>query len=307
MSPVRRPAEQGSSRLSTATTQFRSGTPGFGSAPPPPGAGQRGPQSGSPLARGMVPAAFGHPVWLVRALVFLGLAVLLVVLAGCTNGSSSSSGDPAPAAGKDSSPTAHGSGPAGSPDPVGSDFPTPSSSSDDPDSTQTAEPDDDSADDGDPDGTREVPVNAMLDAATVGAVAGGSWSEAAGVLGCGDDPAPEALDSRALGLTAKTGSLIEVVGTYGNKASARAAITAAAAAIEPCGYAEAGDPRIGDASLEMAGTGQTGPDRMAVVIAAESVLVVLVADGSAARPGTWESLADLALGTSCAAAAHACH
>ena len=264
------------------------------------------PRLGS-TARGLVPAVLGRPLWLVRALVFLGLAVLLLVLAGCANGSSPASDDPSRAAGKNSSPTVHGSPPEDSADPTLSGSPTPPVSSDDPEPTETAERDEDAAGDGDRSEAREVPANAMLDADTVGAVAGGSWSEAAGVLGCGEDPVPGALGSRALGLTASTGSLVEVVGTYADKASAKAAVSAAAEAIEPCGYAEAGDPRIGDASVEMEGTGATGPDRKAVLIAAQSVLVVLVADGSAARPGTWESLVDLALGTSCAAAAHACH
>ena len=43
------------------------------------------------------------------------------------------------------------------------------------------------------------------------------------------------------------------------------------------------------------------------MIAADGVSVLLVTSGSSAAPGVWESLADVAMGTSCAAAHDACH
>jgi hypothetical protein len=43
------------------------------------------------------------------------------------------------------------------------------------------------------------------------------------------------------------------------------------------------------------------------VIAAEGATVTLTGSGSAAAAGTWESLADLAMGGLCAAGVHGCH
>jgi hypothetical protein len=54
----------------------------------------------------------------------------------------------------------------------------------------------------------------------------------------------------------------------------------------------------------------SSPDetRTAVMISAEGVTVTLVgSDGATARRARWSSLLDLALGDSCAAAAHGCH
>jgi len=74
-----------------------------------------------------------------------------------------------------------------------------------------------------------------------------------------------------------------------------------------------GAPMVTTASAELARpagdttAGESGADQRAMVLAAEGVTVVLVATGSPAAAGAWESLADVALGTSCAATAHGCH
>ena len=244
-----------------------------------------------------------------RRLAPAALALLLLTACGSgdegvgTNGAATSS----------PSDTASGEGPdsSDSPDPALSGSPTPTVPPGDPDSTESGDQPPD-GDDGHGDKSGEgrdaaVSPTAMLDAATVSSLAGGKWAEAAGALGCGDDPTPGALASRSLGFTASSGALIEVVGTYADKASAVAAVPKSAQELESCGYAESADPRLGDASLQMEAPEVAGAARRALVVAVDGALVVLVGEGSPAAPGTWESLADIAFGTACAASPHGCH
>ena len=74
-----------------------------------------------------------------------------------------------------------------------------------------------------------------------------------------------------------------------------------------CGFTRDRDPRLGEASELLSRTGDDGTVQVAAVIASEGVGLVLVASGSAAEAGSWDALADLALGSSCSAAAHGCH
>jgi hypothetical protein len=103
------------------------------------------------------------------------------------------------------------------------------------------------------------------------------------------------------------GRLVQRVSTYASVAASNTAVDAMAAALRECGFTSAGDPRLGTASAELTRTGGPSGGERAVVLAAEGVTVVLVASGSAAAPGAWESITDIALGTSCAAAVHGCH
>jgi hypothetical protein len=83
-------------------------------------------------------------------------------------------------------------------------------------------------------------------------------------------------------------------------------VAAEATRLAGCGFAADGDPRLGEASAQL--TKDTGTGRqLALVLAAEGATVVLVGSGSAADQAVWPSLADVALGTACAAGVHGCH
>ena len=157
---------------------------------------------------------------------------------------------------------------------------------------------------GAPDG--ELPAAAVLDAATVGALAGGTWSVAALPAGCTGDAPAGARASRSVALESAAGRLVSTVGAFADRRAGTGAVEATAQRLVGCGFAGVGDPRVGDASAELARSRPGGPER-AVVLAAEGAVVVLVAAGSPAASGAWESLVDVALGSACAAAPHGCH
>jgi hypothetical protein len=154
----------------------------------------------------------------------------------------------------------------------------------------------------------EVPVGALLDAETVGAVAGGRW--AAGDVpaeGCAAPRAPGSRVTRAGALTSDGGALVQTVTAHETPRAAVRAVGRAVLRLEACGWAAGHDPRLGEASRQLTRTTPDGTEQVALVLAAEGVGVALVGSGSAAEQGTWESLADLALGSSCLAASDGCH
>lgn len=152
-----------------------------------------------------------------------------------------------------------------------------------------------------------IPAEAMLDAPTVGAVAGGSWTAAEAPAGwCATPHTPGARVDRAQVLTTDGGRLLETVSSHADRAAARRAVDRAATRLVACGWTLDHDPRLGEASEQLTRSGGDGPE-VALVLAADGVGVVLVAVGTAAAQGTWESLADLALGSSCLAADEGCH
>jgi hypothetical protein len=81
--------------------------------------------------------------------------------------------------------------------------------------------------------------------------------------------------------------------------------------LQACGLVVDRDPRLGQVSEQLTGDlpdGAGGTDHVvALVLASERVGVVPMASGPAAQQGAWESLADLALGSSCAASPDGCH
>ncbi len=85
------------------------------------------------------------------------------------------------------------------------------------------------------------------------------------------------------------------------------AVSATADRLVGCGFTRDRDPRLGEASELLTGSGVDGTQQVVLVLASEGVGLVLAASGSAAQPGTWDALSDLALGSSCAAAAAGCH
>jgi hypothetical protein len=156
-----------------------------------------------------------------------------------------------------------------------------------------------------------VPAEAMLDTATVAAVAGGDWAVgSASHRWCDAPRTPGARSARVQVLESADGRLVQSVGSYAGTGADRAAVQAVEATTErlqTCGFTLDRDPRLGAASELLTRTAADGTDQVALVLAAEGVGVVLVASGTPTGRGTWESLADLALGSSCAAASHGCH
>ncbi len=156
-----------------------------------------------------------------------------------------------------------------------------------------------------------VPAAAMLDTATVGAVAGGDWTVGAVPHRWCDAPrTPGAGTARVQLLESADGRLVQSVSSYAGTGAGRAAVQAVEAATErlqTCGFVLDRDPRLGAASELLSRTAADGTDQVVLVLATEGVGVVLMASGTPAGRGTWESLADLALGSSCAAAADGCH
>jgi hypothetical protein len=145
-----------------------------------------------------------------------------------------------------------------------------------------------------------VPEAALVDAATVAALAGGDWSVDP------DGGSAGAAASRTVTLTAPDGVLAQTVSAFRSPLAAREAVAAEATRLAGCGFAADGDPRLGEASAQL--TKDTGTGRqLALVLAAEGATVVLVGSGSAADQAVWPSLADVALGTACAAGVHGCH
>ena len=151
----------------------------------------------------------------------------------------------------------------------------------------------------------------MLDTATVGAVAGGGWTVGAAPHRWCDAPRTPGARSRA-GPAARVGR--RPPGAVGRlvrrdrRAPCRCpAVEAATERLQTCGFTLDRDPRLGAASELLTRTAADGTDQVVLVLAAEGVGVVLMASGTPAERGAWESLADLALGSSCAAAADGCH
>ena len=214
-----------------------------------------------------------------------------------------------------------GPGPSDTPDPALSDQPVPTLPPGDPgdQSDDGADPeqghgDDDGHDDADaPDKGRlaTVPATSMLDAQTVGAVAGGSWAaaDASGVEACLTDTPAGAAAGRSSVLAADdaSGRLVQQVATWRSVREAKAGVDGVARALTGCGFTATGDPRLGEASAQLERTLDGGAVERVVVIAAEGATVTLTGSGSGAAAGTWESLADLAMGGLCAAGVHGCH
>ena len=148
----------------------------------------------------------------------------------------------------------------------------------------------------------EVPAEALLDAATVAGVAGGSWNAAsvdpAGPCG----PLPTDAAARSVRLTDGTRVLVQTVLSYEHGPDATAVQTLATSFAE-CGWDGTEAPRLGEHSAQAAGA-----DGRALVVSAEGAVVLLVGSGGLADdPEVWDSLADVALGTACPAAPGGCH
>ena len=153
------------------------------------------------------------------------------------------------------------------------------------------------------DARRTVPVAAMLTADTVGVALGGSWVRKAG----GGDECVRPEGGRAASVMSYGGSsagvVTETVATYPDAGAADAAVKAMRQTVAGCGWDGVGDPRLGSASV----SAEDGPRSM-VAVSSEGVVVLLIGEGAAVeRAARWDSLVDLALGSSCPAASDGCH
>jgi hypothetical protein len=232
-----------------------------------------------------------------------GMLVGVLVLAGC------GAQGPAPVAAPrgDSGEVAVTGHPASAQSPPGAEKPVPSLPPGDPGLDAPEAPDPGTAGPGHhahgEDALRAVPAAALLTAGAVNMVLGGSWERRAG----GSDECLRAEDAVATRSMTYGGSLdallVETVATYPGAADADKAVAGLGEAAAGCGWTAGPDPRIGSASV----AASDGPRSMTAV-SAEGVLVLLVGTGDLTRDQVrWGSLVDMALGTSCAAAADGCH
>lgn len=141
-----------------------------------------------------------------------------------------------------------------------------------------------------------VPLGAFVKAADLGP----SWHTAP-VLTAPCAPAYARTSIGSNGLAEPSGSLTETLATGVDVA---AAVASWRAALQRCGY-QVRDDALGDASV--AALSKDGADAVTVT-GTDGVLVVLHARGALARSrDDMSGWADLALGTSCVAAAVGCH
>lgn len=242
-----------------------------------------------------------------------------LLVGGCAAATADQGPGSEPVASADFGPD--GPGPSDTPDPALSGQPVPTLPPGDPgtgtaDETEDGHDGEDGHHEDDEHGTvTDVPLAALLDAGTVGALAGGTWAtDAKGAEACLTGAPDGAAASRSAVLVSDDGRLVQSVSTWpGPRAAGKAkvAVGALAAELVACGFTEAGDPRLGDASTALERTsgtdGAAGTTERAVVIAAEGATMVLTGAGTAGAEGVWESLSDVAMGTLCAAGAHGCH
>jgi hypothetical protein len=160
----------------------------------------------------------------------------------------------------------------------------------------------------------KVPHEAMLDVATVMAVAGkvGGWAASNPPPDSCFAPRPAksvaSLSSQLTGLnTAAPSQFVDTVSTHRGANAAVAAIAALEQRMLDCHATSAPDPRIGDASVQLT---LPGPNNSTVVVTAaavEGVTFVLAGSGPITDADTWSALTDIALGSTCAAAVDGCH
>lgn len=250
-----------------------------------------------------------------------GALGLTLLLGACAAATAEQGADPPGTRTGSAQRTVEGPGPSDTPDPALAGEPVPTLPPGDPGTGGDGEPTDAPPPEGDdghagehgPDeavGARTVPSSALVDAGTVGALAGGSWTEdadAAGPAGCPPVAPRSAAAIGTLALRSADGALLQTVSAHRTVRAARRAVQLVADELAACGFTAAGDPRLGEASAALARGDNTGAPEKAVVIATEGATVVLVGRGSAASAGAWDALADMALGTACAAGVHGCH
>lgn len=155
-----------------------------------------------------------------------------------------------------------------------------------------------------------VPVEAMLDATTLAAVAGGSWAvqpvQAGDAEPCGAMPAG-AGSARTTRLADDAGRVVvQTVLSYDHGADGEA-VRALGAGLARCDWQPQEPPVLGEQAVQ-ATRGQGDRSAVLLALSAEGVVVVLTGHGGAADDAAvWQSVADVALGTACPAAPAGCH
>jgi hypothetical protein len=150
---------------------------------------------------------------------------------------------------------------------------------------------------------RTVPVEALLDAETVGTVMGGRWATHPGsAVECAVPG--DALGVRTRAYESGRDRVLQILTTHHDPADADTAVSGLADQLARCGWSVGPDPRIGSASV----TAEDGTGRVLTAVSVEGVGVVLVGSaGTARHRGRWSALVDMALGSSCPAAPDGCH
>jgi hypothetical protein len=252
------------------------------------------------------------------------LAVGLALLLGACSAATADQGAPRPTGGPAAGPQfPEGPGPDDRPDPALAGEPVPTLPPGDPGTGSGA---DTTGDAGGPDGAdgaeageheengheaeppavTSVPDSALVDAETVGALAGGSWRAGGSAEPCPVVPPADATATRTATLASSGGRLTQSVSAHRSVGAAKDAVAVIADRLAGCGFTPDGDPRLGEASARLVRDGTEGRE-LALVLAVEGATVVLLGGGSAAAPGAWMSLADVALGNACTAGVHGCH
>jgi hypothetical protein len=148
-----------------------------------------------------------------------------------------------------------------------------------------------------------VPVKAMLTATDVEIMLRGRWERRGG--GGDECVFPEnAVAARTTSYGgASAGTVVETVASYPDSEAANGAVAALRRSAVRCGWHDVRDPRLGSASV----SADEG-NRSLTAVTAEGVVVLLVGTGAVRRDAArWAALVDLALGSSCPAAADGCH
>jgi hypothetical protein len=150
-----------------------------------------------------------------------------------------------------------------------------------------------------------LPADSVLDAGTVAAVAPARWTAAKVPAASCAAPVPAgAAGQRSVAYRATGGTFAETVVTYAGPAKADAAVAAFGKALKKCGWTMTDAPALGSSSVQ----GTRGGETVLMLGAEEGVAVVVRGSGIATQdPSVWESLADLAMGSSCPAAPDGCH
>jgi hypothetical protein len=159
----------------------------------------------------------------------------------------------------------------------------------------------------------KVPRTAVLDAETVAAVAGGSWTSGPAPADSCATPRPAKLVAiRSAQLTgspdgATTNQIVETVATHRGVNAAVAAVRALKQRLLGCHATSQPDPRIGDASVQLTLAAADGTTTVVTAAAVEGVTFVLSGSGPVTGADTWSALTDIALGSTCVTAVDGCH
>jgi hypothetical protein len=151
----------------------------------------------------------------------------------------------------------------------------------------------------------KLPADSVLDPDTVAAVVPAAWARAKVPADSCKAPLPAgAAGTLSVAYRAPGATFVETVATYAGARKADAAVAAFGERLSTCGWTATEAPALGSSSVQATRGGET----VLMLAAEEGVAVVVRGSGATtADPMLWESLADLAMGSSCPAAPDGCH